>query len=335
MKTVAPLYEVPERKKVSSLIDEKHELLSTIYKHKLKNVSTVSITTDIWTETINTSFLGLTCHFVLENKLTSLTLGVFELDQRHNSEYLSECITKLCEERNLPPSKVTAVITDNGANIVKAESTVFGKNKHLPCFAHTLDLVASKITNDIEQIKFVIDKVKTIMTSFKHSVVGADDLRKAQPVNNVLKLEQSVPTRWNSTYYMLERLTKLYEYVAPFLLKSPKAPPMIDASELVLIKEILTLLSPIEAVSKAICGESYLTSSKVIPVINRLIKKIKLLTPSTEEILALTGSLSAEIAKRFRAIEQSKLLAVSTILDPRFKRLHFNNATAAQSATSY
>jgi len=100
------------------------------------------------------------------------------------------------------------------------------------------------------------------VTSFKHSVVGADDLRKAQPVNNVLKLKPSVPTRWNSMYYMLERFTKLYEYVAPILLKCPKALPMIDASELVLIKEILTLLSPIETVSKAICSESYLTSSR-------------------------------------------------------------------------
>lgn len=196
-------------------------------------------------------------------------------------------------------------------------------------------MVASKITNDIEQIKFVIDKVKTIVTYFKHSVVVADDLRKAQPVNNVLKLKQSVPTRWNSTYYMLERCTKLYEYVAPILLKSPKAPPMIDASELVLIKEILTILSPIEAVSKEIFGESYLTSSKVIPVINCLIKKIELLTPSTEEILALKGTLLAEIAKRFGAIKQSKLLAVSTILDPRFKRLHFNNPIHCTNAITF
>lgn len=39
--------------------------------------------------------------------------------------------------------------------------------------------------------------------------------------------------------------------------------------------------------------------------------------------------------KRFGAIEQSKLLAVATILDPRFKRLHFNNPVACANAVSF
>lgn len=130
--------------------------------------------------------------------MTSLTIGVFELDQRHTSEYLAQCISLACDEWNIAHSKVTTVITDNGANIVKAIIDIFEKNKHLPCFAHTLDLVASKITNETENIKIVIDKVKVNVTYFKHSVAAADELRKAQPAENILKPIKSVPTRWNS-----------------------------------------------------------------------------------------------------------------------------------------
>lgn len=336
MKTVAPLYQMPSRTKMASLIDEKYDLLSGMFKQKLENICSITLTTDVWTETMTTkSFLGLTGHFLLEKKLTSLTIGVFELDQRHNSEYLGQCLFSICEEWNIPHSKITAVVTDNGANIVKAVSDIFGKNKHLPCFAHTLDLVASKITDNVDYIKSIIDKVKSIVTYFKQSVAAADELRRAQPTNNILKLVQSVPTRWNSTFYMLERFTKLYEYIAPILIKNPKSPAMVDAPDLQIIKEVLTVLSPIEAVSREMCGENYLTSSKVIPIVNCLVKKMETLSPSTEKVIALKTATLNEISKRFKAIEQHKLLAVSTILDPRFKRLHFNSPIYCANAVTF
>lgn len=100
-------------------------------------INNMTLTTDIWTETMTTkSFLGTTCNFLFNNKLSSLTIGVQELSDRHNAQYLGEKMSSLCEEWNISLSSVTAVITDNGANIVKTVSNAFGKNKHLPCFAH-------------------------------------------------------------------------------------------------------------------------------------------------------------------------------------------------------
>lgn len=134
---------------------------------------------------------------------------------------------------------------------------------------------------------------------------------------------------------LMERFLKLYEFIAPILLKNPKSPTMIDASELEVIKEVLTVLSPIEAASKEMCGENYLTSSKVIPLVNCLIKRIETSSPSTEEVLALKTITLNEIHKRFGAIEQNKLLAVATILDPRFKKLHFNTPVACANDISF
>lgn len=306
-----------------------------MYKQKFLQVANITLTTDVWTETMTTtSFLGVTGHFLEDNKLNSVSIGVIELDQSHTSKYLGECISLVCEEWNISPTKVTAIVTDNGANIVKAVVDIFGKNKHLPCFAHTLDLVASKITDNVEPIKIIIEKVRAIVTYFKQSVSAADELRKAQTPQNILKLIQSVPTRWNSKYYMLERFVKLYEHVASILLKNPKSPPMISASDLETIKEVLNILAPIEAVSKEMCGEKYLTSSKVIPVVNCLLKKLESLSPLTAEALALKATTISELSKRFGAVEQNKILAISTILDPRFKRLHFNNPIYCANAVT-
>lgn len=92
-------------------------------------------------------------------------------------------------------------VTDSGANILAAVKTTFGTHKHLPCFAHTLNLVTQRPLNAISDVQNIISKIKTIVTFFKHSVKASDELRKL----SAYKLKQSVPTRWNSVFYMIER----------------------------------------------------------------------------------------------------------------------------------
>lgn len=58
-----------------------------------------------------------------------LYVGTYELYERHTAYYIGEVL----EEALL------AVITDNGANMVLAIFDTFGKAKHRPCFAHTLN----------------------------------------------------------------------------------------------------------------------------------------------------------------------------------------------------
>lgn len=77
----------------------------------------------------------------------------------------------------------------------------FGKEKHLGCQAHTLNLVLAKIIEGDEIVSSLCKKVKSIVTSFKKSVILSDKLRELSD----LKLIQSVDTRWNSTLDMLNR----------------------------------------------------------------------------------------------------------------------------------
>lgn len=70
-------------------------------------------------------------------------------------------------------------------------------------------------------------------------------------------------------------------------------------------------------------------------MINCLLTKIEKLTPVTVEGEALKVITLKEISKRFGSIEHNKLLAVSSILDPRFRRMHFNQPVACASAVSF
>lgn len=110
---------------------------------------------------------------------------------------------------------------------------------------------------------------------------------------------------------------------------------IISAAELEIVSEMLNVLAPIEAVSKEISGEKYSTASKIIPIISCLVKKFETLTPTTTEDTAIEEKIVSEISKRFGSIEDIKLLAVATVFDPRFKRLHFSNPTSCANAVNF
>lgn len=72
MKTVTLLYKVLGRMIVIQIIDVKNDLLFLKIKKKIKEIYATSLTTDIWMDTLNTkSYLGLTGHFIDEEKLQS------------------------------------------------------------------------------------------------------------------------------------------------------------------------------------------------------------------------------------------------------------------------
>ncbi|KAG8231182.1 hypothetical protein J437_LFUL007942 [Ladona fulva] len=134
-------------------------------------------------------------------------LGISELRSNHTAEYLRNVIQGLCKEWYIDLNKVVAVVTDNG------------------------------ILSKVSDVQAIIGKVKTIVTFFKHSVVASDKLRQLQidhgiAANDVLKLKKDVHTRWNSTYFIIDRLIALSHYVVSVLLQNPYSPPMLSGYEL-------------------------------------------------------------------------------------------------------
>lgn len=338
MKTVAPQYKLPSRTTLRRWLDDKYEVISETIKKMLSSIEDITLTTDIWSDTLNMkSFLGITAHFGIDIELYSITLGVYELDERHTSDYLSEILLKVCQDWKIDQENVTAVVTDNAANIVKAIELAFGRRKHIPCFAHTLNLVAEG-TMMCTEWRNIVSKVKTIVTWFKQSCVASDELRKAtaaameSPAG--VKLIQSVDTRWNSTYYMLQRFLELRSVINDILFRHPRAPAMLSASDISTVSSVIVVLRPLEAATKEISGDKYCTSSKIIPLVRCMLSKITsavIEDPVAKEVQKLAIN---EINKRMGSIEHVSALAIASILDPRFKRIHFNDAIACSNAVS-
>ena len=100
------------------------------------------------------------------------------------------------------------IVTDNAANIVNAVK--LAKFKHLPCFAHTLNLVVQK---GIQSLKPCDKRLKPILSIFIEVLWRPEKFASLQsqinPDKPALTLKNDVLTKWNSTYEMFERIANV------------------------------------------------------------------------------------------------------------------------------
>ncbi|CAG4981300.1 unnamed protein product [Parnassius apollo] len=144
-----------------------------------------------------------------------------------------------------------------------------------------------------------------------------------------------VRTRWNSCFYMLQRFMELVSIVGSILLTRPEAPLMVPSSELDCIKEMIELLCPFEKLTKEFSGDSYVTVSKVIPLVSCVREVLENIKPKNAIILQFKEELKKQLARRFDTLEHSSILAISTTLDPRFKFMHFKDSVAKSKVFNY
>ncbi|XP_034936456.1 zinc finger BED domain-containing protein 1-like [Chelonus insularis] len=342
IKILAPLYPIPSRKTFTSLADAKYKSLQAVLITELAAVRSYCSTCDIWTDVSNQSYLGVTIHYVPEKKITlsSRFLSLYSLNDHHTSQYITDSLLSVVDTFNLLNEKIVAVISDNATNIKKAVTDGYGIKRKSPCFAHILSHLVPSVIKVIPGLDKIISKVKDIVVRTKRSVTAPDTLRNLQirdgkTEGTALKFIQDVETRWNSTLYMLERFLISEEYVYPVILKFPNPPRMIDPEEIQVLKDLIVLMKPVESVINKLSGDSYPTCSVLIPILHCMKMAIQSTKPETKEGKKFQQKLMSEILLKFENFESNTLLAISSILDPRFKQIHFESAIAAATAINY
>ena len=210
-------YQLPSRRHVMrSLPPDMYTTRAGEIKWELLQISHVALTSDLW-KLRTESYLSITCHFVTSTwELKSLALETFGFKKDHTAENIAVSFQNIAEEWGIS-RKVVAMVTDNAANVVAAVRHTGWT--HVPCFAHTLNLVVSEAIKADTKIHQLRKSCRDIVSFFHHSVKASEKLKEIQLKLGIpeTKLIQEVETRWNSTYFMSERITEQHQAITTAL----------------------------------------------------------------------------------------------------------------------
>lgn len=202
MRELDPRYVLPSRKSVSKkhIVDTYNRTKNDI-RNSLAKSRTHAVTTDMWTSSSNTSYMGVTAHWIDDQFVQhNRCLEVKPAPGSHTADFLSSELTAVMDEWNIDPKHVH-IVTDSGANIRKAV-TQMPDVKWRGCFAHKLQLcVNGALTSkEVTDLPKILAKARAVVGHFRRSPLATTQLNKAQDQLSLPrhKLLQDCPTRWNS-----------------------------------------------------------------------------------------------------------------------------------------
>ena len=216
------------------------------------------------------------------------------------------------------------IYTDNAKSMTNATYEC-GRELSLRCFAHTLNLAAQKGIN-IGPVKSLISTIRPVIKYFRSSYLGKIVLKEKQmrlsiPNHNLIL---DSPTRWNSTYDMVDRFIEQYPAIVSSTLdqrirnneKFKKLQRVEDCSvrQLEKIRDALNLLYKLTV---AMSSEKRPTASMTLPMIGKL-KAFYATHDEDDLVLALKTAIWNDLKNRYTGNNERNFLEEATALDPRF-----------------
>ena len=335
LQSLNPGYKIPCRNTVTKYLhklydDEKVKVVSA-----MKDLS-INVTSDIWTSVSNDGYISFTGHFIDNNwNLCAKTLASRHIVDRHTGRNIASALNRIAADFEI--EDIPCLITDNASNMTLAAKEA--GLKHSGCFAHTLQLCIEDGLK-ISSLSKALGASRRLVAHFNRSVLSTQALRQKQCSDsgdsNALKLIQDVQTRWNSSYFMMDRLLKLRVPVYAVLFddqitnKSDRASLDIKDCHWQILEKVCPVLKPFVDATEILSKEDLPTGSAVYILLHDLMTQHLVSTELDAGIVSdLKTKIKEGLMKRFNlksdgtpmdsALKSPLLVAMA--LDPRFKQL--------------
>ncbi|KAE8296807.1 Zinc finger BED domain-containing protein 4 [Larimichthys crocea] len=196
----------------------------------------------------------------------------------------------------------------------------------LPCMAHTLQLAVHEGILSQRSISDIVASGRRIVGHFKHSPLAYSRLEFCQKQlgQPIKKLRQDVPTRWNSSFYMLQSLLEQKLALASYAAEN-ELPCNFTVHQWKLIENTITILAPFEELTKEI-STSTASTADVVPCVRALTRLLEKTAETDHGVKTAKSVLLEAVRRRFADIDAQKLYTISTMLDPRYKDRYFSEA---------
>lgn len=343
------------RKTLMQRIERGSQNMKEAITETLQDVQTVCTTADIWTAH-HRSFMGITCHWIEPETLDrkSAALACERIRGRHTYDVIAAKVSQIHAEFQIQ-GKVSATVTDNGSNFVKAfneyggcemddemdstddvqfadvsavlqeeqeeEELNFFLPPHHRCAAHTLNLIA---TTDLDKAASQGVSRKLYRSAMSkcaaiwnkaHRSSGAADA-----IEEIAQMRCLVPsvTRWSSEYHAIEKLMSLTESQLNGIsdqLKLAKLHPQ----ETMFLKEYTAILKPLAYSINLLQGEKNCYFGYIVPTILSLKAKLAEKLTQVQFSAHILSAVIKAIDTRFGQVLASHeaRMAASTI--PKFR----------------
>ena len=320
-----PSYNIPDRRVLrNNLIPELYEAKKSDIQQKLNEIESLAITLDHWTSKAQDAFMAVTAHFLSEDfTANDYCLNVRHMPQSHDAKNICDELC-LCLDEWIPDLEKKLVkiytITDNAANVkASMQRLTPEKLKSLYCFAHTLQLVVNGSVEAFPEFGRVIKKAKVIVNHFHKSAKDSHKLSEIQKTLNIKqhKLKNESPTRWNSLYYLMDRIVEQREAITVVLASNDNVKNLRNY-EWKIAESYVKVLKPFEDVTSMLSASRYPTLSMVIPVLNVLKHQM-----DESEMDDFGKKICENIKERWPNYESNLDLAIPALLYPRFKEYAF------------
>ncbi|XP_034150871.1 zinc finger BED domain-containing protein 6-like [Esox lucius] len=329
-----PSYNLPNKQALKKMVESRCDIINHNIMSQIEISNFVSLTSDMWTSIDKDSYISVTGHLIAENaQLSTFLLGISKLPENHKAIHIEEAKNQLVASWGLH-SRVAAFVTETGGNMVGTVQKL--GILQLPSFAHVLNLVIRRSIDATSELQEIRSQARAIVAFFKLNQNAEMRLAEVQGQlgRTGQKLIQEVDSRWNSSFSMLECLFDQRESVAAALSTLDTDIIPLGSADYEVIHQCLGVLGPFNQATAELSSEKRVSASKVIPLIRMLkITLEKKHSAATHPAaMQLSSSLQRELQASCNVVETEPVLALSALLDPRFKMLAFGNLGYAQEA---
>ncbi|CAN0829998.1 Zinc finger BED domain-containing protein RICESLEEPER 2 [Linum grandiflorum] len=333
---IQPLFKCPTRNTVKS------DILK-MYKSELENLrnvledidSRVAITSDMWTASHQKKgYMAITVHFI-DNKwnMRHYIIRFCYVPCPHTAEALAAAIYKVLFEWNLD-RKLSTVTLDNCStndllvdklkdklnpdNLIRSGSLL-----HMRCCAHILNLIVKDGLDVVKSSVEIIRESVGFWTATPKRMEKFEEAARHLRIPTDKKLCLDCPTRWNSTYLMLN-VALIYKDVF-YRLKSrdPRYKTSPTENDWWFAKEICGKLQVFYEVTELFSGSNYPTSNLFFAKICDVKVSLKTWAADSHPFVSQMAVKMIEKFDKYWSVIHN-VLSVAAVLDPRYKMALLN-----------